>query len=302
MTSIDSLLKISLDELRMQMLGAQIAFGFEFQALFHERLQISNAAIRLAVALGFASIVATIGLLIAAPAVHRIADAGNATERTLRLSNGLARKALFTLSVSLSAIVFVATSTEFGVASGWVAAALTAAASLGAWQAWGMLLRRRTERHSENTAVSDAQTSLHHRIDYLLTEARVMLPGAQALLGFQLLAILTQPFESLPNSVRLVHMAALALVALTVILLITPAALHRIVFEGRDDERFASLGSRVITAALIPLAAGISAELYVAATRLLPGSMAPGWAAVSSFGVLIGLWYVLPLALRVSRR
>jgi Family of unknown function (DUF6328) len=106
----------------------------------------------------------------------------------------------------------------------------------------------------------------------------------------------------LPNSVRLVHMAALALVALTVILLITPAALHRIVFECRDDERFASLGSRVITAALIPLAAGISAELFVAATRLLPGSMAPGWAAVSSLCVLIGLWYVLPLALRVSRR
>jgi hypothetical protein len=55
-------------------------------------------------------------------------------------------------------------------------------------------------------------------------------------------------------------------------------------------------------AALIPLAAEISAELYVAATRLLPGSMAPGWTAVSSLCVLIGLWYVLPLALRVSRR
>ena len=40
---------------------------------------------------------------------------------------------------------------------------------------------------------------LHSRIEQMLTEARVILPGAQALLGFQLAIVLTDTFEKLPN-------------------------------------------------------------------------------------------------------
>jgi hypothetical protein len=39
---------------------------------------------------------------------------------------------------------------------------------------------------------------LHTRIEQMLTEARVILPGAQALLGFQLAIVLTDTFESCP--------------------------------------------------------------------------------------------------------
>ena len=41
---LDALLKISLDELRMQMLGAQVAFGFQFQSLFQDRFDVSDPA------------------------------------------------------------------------------------------------------------------------------------------------------------------------------------------------------------------------------------------------------------------
>jgi hypothetical protein len=44
----------------------------------------------------------------------------------------------------------------------------------------------------------------------MLTEARVIIPGAQALFGFQLVAMLTTGFERLPEHAKLVHAAALA--------------------------------------------------------------------------------------------
>ena len=40
---------------------------------------------------------------------------------------------------------------------------------------------------------------LHARIEQMLTEARVIQPGAQALLGFQLVIVLTGAFERLPR-------------------------------------------------------------------------------------------------------
>ena len=142
--------------------------------------------------------------------------------------------------------------------------------------------------------------SLHDRIDFVLTEARVMLPGAQALFGFQLLVPLMKAFEILPSSARIVHFVALSLIALTIVLLISPAAIHRIAFDGGDDERFLRLSSRLVTAALVPLAFGVASELYVATARLLPGSSASGWIAAGAICTLLGLWYALPLALRRS--
>jgi hypothetical protein len=47
------------------------------------------------------------------------------------------------------------------------------------------------------------ETPLSIKIDHMLTEARVVLPGAQALLGFQLIAVLTKPFEQLPPALKL---------------------------------------------------------------------------------------------------
>ena len=42
------------------------------------------------------------------------------------------------------------------------------------------------------------ETPLPKQIDQMLTEARTILPGAQALLGFQLTVFLTESFERLP--------------------------------------------------------------------------------------------------------
>src|SRR5205823_11846413 len=98
------------------------------------------------------------------------------------------------------------------------------------------------------------------QVDQLLTEARVIIPGAQALLGFQFAVTLTRAFEQLPPHAKLVHAIALLCVALTVILLMAPAALHRLSFGGEDAPEFLTIGSAFVIAAPVPLALGIALD------------------------------------------
>jgi hypothetical protein len=48
-----------------------------------------------------------------------------------------------------------------------------------------------------------------------LTEARVIIPGAQALLGFQLSVTLMRAFQELAESTKIIHIAALCCIAFT---------------------------------------------------------------------------------------
>ncbi len=81
------------------------------------------------------------------------------------------------------------------------------------------------------------ETSLEQRITQMLTEARVVLPGVQALLGFQLISVVTRSFEQLPASSKLVHAASLGCLTVAIVFLMAPAANHRIVFAGQTPRR-----------------------------------------------------------------
>jgi hypothetical protein len=132
----------------------------------------------------------------------------------------------------------------------------------------------------------------------MLTEARVIIPGAQALLGFQLAVTLMRAFEQLPFESKLLHAAALGCVALAVILLMAPAALHRIAFAGEDDPEFLAIGSVFVIAAPVPLALGIALDTYVATAHALESRMLGSLIAAATTVVLAALWYAYPLMLR----
>jgi hypothetical protein len=153
--------------------------------------------------------------------------------------------------------------------------------------------REQTMRHQEQRE----HTPLHQKIDHMLTEARVILPGAQAMLGFQLAIVLTRAFEQLPSELRFVHAASLGLVALAVILLMAPAAYHRIVFAGEDSPDMHRVGSMLVTAATVPLAAGIAGDVYVVIAKIAGGEIGLA-SAVLAILLLFGLWYGLPLVAR----
>jgi hypothetical protein len=65
-------------------------------------------------------------------------------------------------------------------------------------------------------------TPLDERITQMLTEARVVLPAVQALLGFQLANVISQSFEKLPAGSKAKHAGSPGCITLAVILLIAP--------------------------------------------------------------------------------
>jgi Family of unknown function (DUF6328) len=130
---------------------------------------------------------------------------------------------------------------------------------------------------------------------------RVIIPGGQALLGFQLIATLTKSFSELPISAKYIHAAGLCAVALAITLLMTPAALHRTAFRGEDDKAFFRIGSWLVVAAVCPLALGISSDVYVVFFKITQNPAAAAMAVLLSLLLLLVLWYALPLWLRLVK-
>jgi hypothetical protein len=291
-------LKLALDELRMQMLGVQVLFGFQFQGLFQDKFAALPAAGRMVDAAGLGLMTLALGLMIAVPCQHRMVAGGETTPRIYAAAAWYAQLALLPLAGGIGCDVFVAMSGPFGPLLAAVFSIATFVLALLGWYVLGIALRARWSTNARGVPMQQEKTSLHTKIDQLLTEARVILPGAQALVGFQLVVMMTNAFERLPPGVKVVHLVALLSLTLAIVLLICPAAIHRIAFGGADDPRLHSAGSLLITIALLPLAVAISCDLWVALTILFGEGLAALAGAVAAFALLMLLWFLLPLFLR----
>ena len=62
---------------------------------------------------------------------------------------------------------------------------------------------------------------------HLLEDCRTVLPGIQALFGLQLVAVFNGKFWELSYNQRVLHLMAIALVAISVAQVMTPTAYHR---------------------------------------------------------------------------
>jgi len=135
----------------------------------------------------------------------------------------------------------------------------------------------------------------------LLEECRMVLPGIQALFGFQLVAVFETPFPKLLTAAeQQLHLVALGLVALAAALVMTPAAYHRQTCPREVTAGFVRLSGRLLLAGLVPLAVGVTIDFYLIA-RVVLGS---GWAAapaVALFGAYAALWWVLPQSAALRR-
>jgi hypothetical protein len=207
--------------------------------------------------------------------------------------------ALLPLAVALALDVFIAMQRMAGERWGVAAGAAIFVVSMLCWYSMGFWFRRKRRVVTEELT---NPTPLEAQVDQLLTEARVIIPGAQALLGFQLTVTLTRAFAQLPPGTKMIHAVALCCIAFAVILLMATAALHRISFGGEDDPEFLRIGSVLVIGAPVPLAAGIALDTYVAAERALDSMNAAGALAATALVVLLGLWYVFPIWKRLAVR
>ncbi len=130
----------------------------------------------------------------------------------------------------------------------------------------------------------------------------MVLPGIQALFGFQLMVVFNSGFrEHLTSVEQRLHFFAMILVALAVALVMTPAAYHR---QTRDDPKpgqFISLSSRLLLWSMFPLMAAICLEVYLIARLILDSvvfSLCIGGALLLVF---VFCWILLPHSKRLPR-
>lgn len=299
---LDDALKTSLEELRMQMLGTQVLFGFQLQGLFQDNFRALSASGRIIDAVGIALLVVVLALLLGVACQHRLIEGGESTLRIYRISSRYGTIALLPLACAIGCDVFVAAVVPFGATTSAALALVTSATAIAAWYLLGLYLRIHWFIERGEITMQETCTPLHAKIEQMLTEARVILPGAQALLGFQLIVMMTKAFGEIPAPLRLVHLIALINLAFSITLLIAPAAIHRLSFDGADDSRMHSTGSALVTAALLPLACAIGCDVWIAFARLFPGVTVSLAAAIATVVLLLGLWYLLPLWLKRAYR
>jgi hypothetical protein len=132
-------------------------------------------------------------------------------------------------------------------------------------------------------------------------EARMVLPGIQAIFGFQMIAIFNQRFEALELGERVAHIASLTLVALAIALIMAPAAYHRLAEKGLVSRRFVDLATDFLAWAMVFLAVGISSELYIVARLAIGSEWISGAIAIGVCAVFAWLWFAFPLRSRLRR-
>jgi hypothetical protein len=294
----DKRVKTALDETRLLILGAQILFGFHLNAAFQKgfpELSTSSRALHVA---SFLAMTVALALLMTPSLQHRIVDRGRATRRIVAATTALAGAALLPFALSLGADLYIVLDYRFGRNAGVIIGASFALLAVAGWYGAEWALRQPAPREQPP---DDPDTPIDVRVEQMLTEARVLLPGAQALLGFQLAVILNEAFGQLPHSSKLIHVASLCCISLAIILLMAPASFHRISFHGQNTEGFHRLGSALILTAAVPLGLGITGDIYVAVTKALEKPAIGIAIALIALLVLVVLWLISPLMLRAKR-
>ena len=137
--------------------------------------------------------------------------------------------------------------------------------------------------------------SLDSAAGHLLEECRMVLPGIQALFGFQLIAVFNQGFgEKLSHAEQTVHLAALLLVALAAALVMTPAAIHRKTQAREVSARFVWVSSTLVLASMFPLALGLSLDVYLISRIVLDSAAAAVAIAAALLAFYFVFWSALP--------
>ena len=300
--------KNALNEGRILILGAQVLIGFHFRAVLEPRFEHLPRSSQYANVGGLGLLLLTMAILMTPAPYHQIVERGHDTRRLHTLAGWLIAVALFPFSVAIALDWYVAVESVGGRSVGLVAAGTAGALCLGLWYGIEGVARAAgpggvSSRQKEIEAMAEEGkgTELKIRIEHVLTEARVILPGAQALTGFGFAAILMDGFAHLPETAKWLHIGSVGAITLAMLLLMTPAAWHRIVERGEDTERFHRVASRLVLLAMAPLGAGIALEVWVVVSKVLNSLATGGVAAGASLIVFYGLWFVWTASRRAGR-
>jgi uncharacterized protein DUF6328 len=289
----------ALDEARLLVLGAQVLLGFEYRSVFESGFDVLPSHSKYLKLVGLGLLLVAFALLTWPGAYHRIVAGGEDTEGVHQFTSRVMEIALAPFLIALGFDMFVAAEKVAGATAGVAIGVLASLMAFVCWYGLEVVRRgkhRRIESEAMETEVNKSGrggTRLSDKIRHVLTETRVVLPGAQALLGFQLVTILMDGFDTLPNVSKYVHLISLCLIAASIILLMTPAAYHRIVENGEESEQFHDFAGRILLAAMAALGLGVCGDLFVVAWKVTESIELAFAAALLMLALSYGLWFGL---------
>ena len=142
---------------------------------------------------------------------------------------------------------------------------------------------------------SREQLPLSEAVTHLLEECRMVLPGIQALFGFQLIAVFNSTFrERLSSTEQCFHLAAIGLVAIAVALVMAPAAPHSQTSPQAATQDFITIATRLLLLSMFPLMLGISFDFYLIARLILNNTLISLSLSTILLVVFATLWFLLP--------
>jgi hypothetical protein len=147
----------------------------------------------------------------------------------------------------------------------------------------------------------DARTEWADReLVELLNELRVALPGVQVLFAFLLTVPFQQTFHQVSPFQRNIYHVTLLASALSIVLLVAPAAQHRWLFGKQAKESMLYRFNRYAIAGQLCLGIALTGAVLLV-TSYLFGATRAVITTVVAVVLILGFWVVSPLKRRIRR-
>lgn len=153
-----------------------------------------------------------------------------------------------------------------------------------------------------STPTTDEETPKERRdreLGELLQEMRVAITGVQVLFAFLLTLPFTERYARLSADEQRVHFCAVLAAAVSSLLLIAPAANHRLLFREGTKEHLLRAANRLVIVGLFMLAAGIGLSLYLV-TAVIFSTPVAVVAALAVVAITVFAWFVFPRLLKAD--
>jgi hypothetical protein len=143
---------------------------------------------------------------------------------------------------------------------------------------------------------------LSEAVTHLLEECRMVLPGIQALFGFQLIVVFNPAFsEKLSLAERGLHLTAIGLIVVSIAMLMAPAAFHRQKDPEAVSEGFIVIATRLLLYSMFPLMVALGFEFFIVARVITNNVLFSIVLACVLVSICSTLWFLLPRSRKLQR-
>lgn len=137
---------------------------------------------------------------------------------------------------------------------------------------------------------------------FVLDESRMILPGIQALFGFQLMIVFNDAFtERLSVQEQRLHLLSIALLLITTMTIMAQAVYHRQTAVKHVKDEFIHIASGLMLFGMIPLATSVCIEFYLISRLILNNVTVSLLLSIAMFVLFLFFWLGLPRSKGLQR-